>query len=325
MKRYIIFGLILTLAFPAVVMAQDEDDDYNTKPQKVLVRKQMDYDTRTVTGRVINALTKAPVPGVIVRSNEIEGYSKLTGEDGTYELKVPTFTSSLSVDAPDYNFAIIGLQQDTQQRDILLYPTTFQADYTSTTNVRGDQSMPQNPYTNALNIKEEMQNQLGAQVYNTSRSGTPGIGNVMFIQGLNSLNVNAQPLIVVDGVIVEQQYGREMIHSGFYNDILNNINPNDIENVTVLRNGTALYGAKGANGVILIQTRRNKSMATRITATLSAGVTLEPKMISIMDAEQYRGYASELLKTTGTRINEFKFLNENPDYYYYPQYHNNTD
>lgn len=325
MKRYIIFGLILTLAFPAVVMAQDEDDDYNTKPQKVLVRKQKDYDTRTVTGRVINALTKAPVPGVIVRSNEIEGYSKLTGEDGTYELKVPTFTTSLSVDAPDYNFAVIGLQQDSQQRDILLYPTTFQADYTSTTNVRGDQSMLQNPYTNALNIKEEMQNQLGAQVYNTSRSGTPGIGNVMFIQGLNSLNVNAQPLFVIDGVIIEQQYGREMIHSGFYNDILNNINPNDIEKVTVLRNGTALYGVKGANGVILIQTRRNKSMATRITATLSAGVTLEPKMISIMDAEQYRGYASELLKTTGTRINEFKFLNENPDYYYYPQYHNNTD
>ena len=119
----------------------------------------------------------------------------------------------------------------------------------------------------------------------------------MFIQGLNSLNVNAQPLIVIDGVIVEQQYGREMIHSGFYNDILNNINPNDIENVTVLRNGTALYGAKGANGVILIQTRRNKSMATRITATLSAGVTLEPKMISMMNAEQYRGYASEALVT----------------------------
>ena len=150
MKRYILFGLILTLAFPAVVMAQDEDDEYENKPQKVLVRKQVDYDTKTVKGRVINALTKAPVPGVIVRTNEIEGYSKLTGEDGTYEMKVPTFTTSLSVDAPDYNFVVIGLQQDTQQRDILLYPTTFQGDYTSTTNVRGDQSMQQNPYTNAV-------------------------------------------------------------------------------------------------------------------------------------------------------------------------------
>ena len=60
------------MAFPAVVMAQDEDDEDN-KPQKVLVRKQVDYDTKTVKGRVINALTKAPVPGVIVRTNEIEG------------------------------------------------------------------------------------------------------------------------------------------------------------------------------------------------------------------------------------------------------------
>ena len=192
MKRYIIFGLILTLAFPAVVMAQDEDDDYNTKPQKVLVRKQMDYDTKTVKGRVVNALTKAPVPGVIIRTSEIEGYSKVTGEDGTYEMKVPTFTSALSVEAPDYNFVVIGLQEGTEQRDILLYPTTFQADYTSTTNVRSDYSMQQNPYTNALNIKEEMQNQLGAQVYNISRSGTPGIGNVMFIQGINSFNVNCR-------------------------------------------------------------------------------------------------------------------------------------
>ncbi len=323
MKRYILFGLILTLAFPAVLMAQDENDD--VKPQKVLVSKQKNYEMRTVKGRVVNALTKAPVPGVIVRTAEIEGYSKLTAEDGTYELKVPVFASALSVDAPDYNLAVIGLQGDTQQYDILLYPTTFLRDYAAATNVTGDAAMPQNGYTNALNIKEEVQSQLGAQVYTINRSGTPGMGSVMFIQGLNSLNVNAQPLVVIDGVIIEQQYGREMIHSGFYNDILNNINPMDIENVTILRNGTALYGAKGANGVVLIKTRRNKSMATRITASLSAGVSLEPKLISMMDAEQYRGYASELLKSTGTRINEFKFLNEDPNYYYYPQYHNNTN
>ena len=105
----------------------------------------------------------------------------------------------------------------------------------------------------------------------------------MFVQGLNSLNVNAQPLIVVDGVVFDQQYGRSMLHDGFYNDILSNINPSDVEDVTVLRNGTALYGAKGANGVILIKTRRNKSMATRITANISSGVVMEPKYISMLD------------------------------------------
>ena len=170
-----------------------------------------------------------------------------------------------------------------------------------------------------------MQKQLGAYAYTTNRNGTPGVGSVSFIQGLNSLNVNAQPLVVIDGVPIDQQYGREMLHDGFYNDILSNINPADIEKVTVMRNGTALYGAKGANGVILVETRRNKSMATRITASVSAGVTLLPKYYDMMDANQYRNYASELLRGTGTKNTEFKFLNEDPTYYYYKQYHCNTD
>jgi TonB-dependent SusC/RagA subfamily outer membrane receptor len=152
----------------------------------------------------------------------------------------------------------------------------------------------------------------------------------MFMQGLNSLNVNAQPLVVIDDVIIDQQYGRTLLHDGFYNDVLSNLNPADIEKVTVVRNGTALYGSKGANGVILIQTRRNKSMATRITANISAGVVLEPKYIEVMDAGQYRSYASEMLKSTNTTLREFKFLKDEFDqkgkkYYYYDQYHQNTD
>ena len=139
------------------------------------------------------------------------------------------------------------------------------------------------------------------------------------------MNVNAQPLVVVDGVVLDQQYGRTMIHDGFTNDILSNISPADIAKVTVLRNGTALYGAKGANGVILIETHRCRSLATRISATLSAGVTTMPKFIDMMDAEQYRGYASEMLKTTLSKNREFKFLNNDPGYYYYNQYHNKTD
>lgn len=66
-------------------------------------------------------------------------------------------------------------------------------------------------------------------------------------------------------------------------------------------------------------------MATRITASLSAGVSFEPKFIDMMNASQYRGYASELLKSTGTTIRDFKWLNPDPDYYYYKQYHNDTD
>ena len=83
----------------------------------------------------------------------------------------------------------------------------------------------------------------------------------MFIRGLNSLNANAQPLIVIDGIIQDMQQNRSSLHYGDYTNLLLNINPEDIEKVTVLKNATALYGAKGGNGVILIETKRGHSMA----------------------------------------------------------------
>jgi TonB-linked SusC/RagA family outer membrane protein len=314
------------LACPLNTFAQDDETENETEaPVRIKVPKQKQYATRSIKGRVFDATNNTPLAGAMVRASGIEGYSVLTNDDGTYELAVPLFVNSLYISTPDYNPVVVGMLKEQQQSDARLYPSAFVPDYSLRMDERNDQNATDFRYSNAVNIKEEIQKQLGAYAYTVNRNGTPGVGSVMFIQGLNSLNVNAQPLVVVDGVILEQQYGRVMIHDGFFNDILSNINPADIESVTVMRNGTALYGAKGANGVIIVQTRRNKSMATRITASISAGVTLLPKYISMMDADEYRGYASELLKTTDTKIREFKFLNEHNDYYYYKKYHNNTD
>lgn len=315
----------MLLVCPTSICAQDDAEDQAETGVRKMVAKKKDYPTRTIKGRVVDATTGMPLAGAIVRASEMEGYSVLTDDDGTYELKVPTFTSSIYVTTPDFNAVSMGISKDEQQNETALYPSSFSSDYTEKPNVRGDKSASGFGYSNAINIKEEVQSQLGAYAYTVNRSGTPGVGTVTFIQGLNSLNVNAQPLVVVDGVIIDQQYGRSLIHSGLNNDILSNINPSDIEKVTVMRNGTALYGAKGANGVILVETRRSKSMATRITASVSSGVTFEPKYISMMNADQYRGYASELLKSTTTKLTSFKFLTEDPNNYYYPLYHNNTD
>lgn len=314
------------LALPMGAYAQNDEtaDEVETKVRKPAVTKKV-YSTRAIKGRVLSATTGKPISGALVSAFGIEGYSVLTDDDGTYELKVPVFVNSVTVTNPSANTLTKGLAAAEEQSDIKLFPKTFSADYTDATNLRNDKTASSFEYTNAVNIKDEIQKQLGAYAYTVGRSGTPGVGSNVFIQGLNSLNVNAQPLVVVDGVIFDQQYSRTMIHDGFFNDLLSNINPADIENVTVLRNGTALYGAKGANGVILIDTRRSKSMATRITASVSAGITQMPRFIDMMNADQYRNYASELLKTTNTRIRDFKFLNENQDYYYYKQYHNNTD
>lgn len=271
-------------------------------------------------GRVLNATTGQPLPGAIVRSHQIAGFSALTGDDGRYEISVPDYCSLLSVGAPDFNTTIVGIGRHPEMADVALYPVAL----THFDNA-SDPTATVSPYTTSLTIEDDIQRQLGAQVHTVSRSGAPGIGSVMFMGGLSSIHADAQPLIVVDGVVFDQQRSRQMMHSGFYNDVLANISTADIERISVMSNGTALYGAKGSNGVIIIDTRRCKSMATRITATLSAGVTLEPKYINMMDAEQYRSYASELLRSTNTTVSEFKFLNEDPSYHYYSQYHNNTD
>lgn len=316
----------MLMAFPVYVSAQEEtDNEQDTEIQKAPKVQVKKYETRTVKGRVIDSATGNPVSGAIVKASGVEGYSTLTDDQGVYTFGVPVFSSTLFVSTPDHGSVTVGLTGGEMQKDVRLYGTFFGNGSVETTNVTAEQSATDFQYSSAANIKDELQKQLGAYAFTTTRNGTPGVGAVTFVQGLNSVNVNAQPLVVVDGVIMDQQYDNAMLHSGFFNDILSSINTRDIADIKVLRNGTALYGARGANGVIQITTRRSKSMSTRITASLSAGVSFEPKYYSMMDAEQYRGYASELLKGTGTTNTSFKFLNEDPTYYYYKQYHNNTD
>ncbi|MBR3757420.1 MAG: SusC/RagA family TonB-linked outer membrane protein [Bacteroidaceae bacterium] len=321
MKMFRIYSLSLLLCSGMVVLAQEPATGVKENTES----ESKQVPVRIVKGRVLSALTDAPLAGAMVSTTGISGYSTLTGEDGTYELQVPRFASSVTVSAPAHNALRRGLAGSEVQRDITLLPSTLKNDNTGLSETTSPVQAEGFGYSPAVTIEDEIGARLGAQVRTSLRSGVPGIGGVMFIDGLHSLNANAQPLIVIDGVIFDQQYGRQTEHSGFYNSILSNVNPADIERISVLRNGTSLYGAKGANGVILIETRRNKSMATRITASLSAGVTMEPKYIDMMDAGQYRSYASELLRTTDTKVSSFKFLNDDPTYYYYGQYHNNTD
>ena len=116
-----------------------------------------------------------------------------------------------------------------------------------------------------------------------------------------------------------------MRHNGYYNNILANINVNDIESVQILKNGTALYGAKGANGVLIINTKRSKSMATKIDLTISGRYELVPRLPEMMGAEDYRLYTTEMLADKVANVGTMKYLNTDPNYYYYNQYHNNTD
>lgn len=276
----------------------------------------------TVKGVVCDAATRQPLAGVRVVAHGNQRYSTMTDELGTYTLDVPDYVTLLDLQAPGYNLVQMAVTDKPQQ--VYVYSDQFTDDY-STADVVGDVAQTEGfALSTALTVDQEIGTRLGGSLRSITRSGTPAMGSALFIGGLNSLNANAQPLIVVDGVYLDQQYGRSALHEGHYNNVLSSINVNDIEKITVLKNATALYGTKGSNGVILIDTKRSTSMATRIEANVMAGVELMPSRPSMMNASQYRLYASELIGSTDTELTKYKFLNDDLNYYYYNQYHNET-
>ena len=301
MKKYIISAILLLVS---LTMAAQENN-------------------KTVTGQVVDAATKKPLVGVIVAAYDNSKYSTMTDEDGRYTLKVPDYVSSVQMRIDGYNFLQCAIADGVA--DGQLYNDTFTEIYKRQTNAIQTSEANRFANTSEISIDPFIAQQLGSDVRAVSRSGNVGLGNIMLISGINSLNSNAQPLIIVDDVIMDMEYNRTTLHDGYFTNMLANLNVNDIESVQVLKNGTAIYGAKGANGVLLIKTKRNKSMATKIDVTINGRYELIPRLPKMMGPEDYRLYASEMLANKTMALSQMKFLNNDPTYFYYNQYHNNTD
>ena len=323
----------LAISFAAPVFAQDDDVEEIETSIKQPVRKNtkvVKYPMVKLHGTVLNQANKQPLAGIQLRTLGNEMYTAMTKVDGSFEISVPTFTTSLFVHSPSFLSQQVAVNTKDSLRDIriLLLPDAFGEMYVDGTEYTATNNFKAN--SNSVTIDNDIANQLGGDVHSIIRSAAPDAGASMFIRGFNSLNANAQPLIVIDGIEQDMQQNRQSLHSGQFNNIMANISPEDIAEVRVLKNATALYGARGANGVILITTKRGHSMATRIDANIYAGVSLIPQLPTLMNAAQYRTYATEMLGTVPENINrnkpiQYRFLNDDPNGYYYHMYHNDTD
>ena len=322
-------GLMMLSGATTLLAQEAEEGQAAAKPtRKVITAPQ--YEMKEVSGYVYDAATKAPLDGAKVQAYGNSRYTIMTGEDGKYTLKVPVFVQSLYISVPEYNDVQVSFSGATAP-DVALYSSKFNAVYAPTTSITAGATATISDNTSAIIVDEEIDNQLSGDIRTINRSGMRGQGVAMFIRGLNSLNINAQPLIVLDGMIMDPQLDRNTVHDGFFNNILAGIDPEDIESVEVMKNATSIYGARGGNGVVIINTKRGHSMATKINVSLNAGFELAPSLPSMMNASQYRGYVSELLGTTtygskhATSSTTIPFLNGNAGYYWYPMYNNNTD
>lgn len=282
---------------------------------------------QTIRGTITDAHSKEPLGGVYVQAFGSNKFSTMTDENGAYEINVPDYCASLRILCDGYQSQQLPLQGRSSDVNTSLWPATFTGNIGLEETSLQSLAVQTSDITADVSIDTQIASSLGGQIRAINRGGVPGNGAFMLLNGINSLMSNSQPLVVLDGVIVDMQYGRSALHTGAVNNLLAAISTQDIESVEVLRNGTAIYGAKGAGGVILINTRRGRSLSTKIDFSAAYTFGQEPRLPEVMNASEYRTYVSELLGTVpnASRINEFKFLRDDPSYYYYNTYHNNTD
>ena len=330
--RLSLCAISLGLCPTAFAQSENEGDEVEMsikKPTRERVVKDK-FASTMLHGVVVDQVSKKPLAGIQLKVLGYDRYSAMTGADGKFTIKVPEFATTLFVHSPSFMSQQVAINAKDSEKDIqvLMMKEKFRPMYSEGTTYTAQAGF--DAEAKDVTIESDIENILGADVRTVTRSAAPGIGATMFVRGLSSINANAQPLIVVDGVEQDMQQNRLSLHSGQINNILANIAPEDIASVKVLKNATALYGARGGNGVILITTKRGKSMATRIDANISAGVSLVPQLPTMMNASQYRNYATEILGTVPENINRdtpisFRFLNDDPNNYYYHTYHNDTD
>ncbi len=313
----------------ANVSAQDdlgEDEEAVVVKKAAKPKKEKTYEMKEVTGFVTDDATGEPMGGVRIQALGLERYSTLTAEDGSYKLSIPVFSDAVYVYAEGYNPLQVAVKDGVADANLIV--SDFNGSFTDGTSIISQKTVTIDE-SSGISVDQDIERLLSGDVRTILRSGIPGIGSYKTIRGVNSINANAQPLIILDGNMIDPQYDRETMHEGFYNNLLAGIDPENIESVQVIKNGTALYGAKGGNGVIIINTKRGKSMATKIGVRIYGGVELAPKKIDVLNGPQYSAYLSDMVSSiknmSASSLSAYPFLDKSPSNYYRKVFDNNTD
>jgi TonB-linked SusC/RagA family outer membrane protein len=159
-----------------------------------------------------------------------------------------------------------------------------------------------------------------ANVYVSQNSGQPGAAPSVIIRGLSTITGNSQPLYVIDGVQIKpvtiatngslSNPGSDnpYDHPAGFSNLLSSINPNDIETINILQGpaATAIYGAAGGSGVVLITTKRGKSGDTKVTLSTLLTIQDEPKHMPVMNLPEYAAFRNEAA-LAGSNASEISF------------------
>lgn len=249
----------------------------------------------TVTGTVADA-NGDPLIGCTV---QLKGSSvgTVTDLDGHFKIQVPegkTLTFSYigykTKEVKAQKTMKVTLEDDTHVLNEVVavgYGTMKRSDITgSVVSVRAEDL----EQTSAATMDQMLQGR-AAGLTMTSNSGAAGSSTSIQIRGVNSLNSSNEPVYVIDGSIIRSEAGQDT-----YSNPLDGLNPNDIESIEILKDAsaTAIYGAQAANGVIIVNMKKGKEGAPRISLKATAGFSNLPKKLDVMNLRQMAAYITDL-------------------------------
>ena len=235
---------------------------------------QLWAQSRTISGKVTSSEDGTTLPGVnVVLKGTTVG--TVTDIDGNWSLAVPadggtlvfSFVGLATREIEIGASSVYNVQMDTDVTElsevvVVGYGTTLEKEFSGAASTIDAEAIERLPATSTDQMLQG--NASGVQV--TSSSGTPGGGVSVRVRGQTSISASNDPLYVIDGVPVVSGNLQQSGFGGQGQNALAALNPNDIESIRVLKDAasTAIYGARAANGVVLITTKRGKSGKTNV-------------------------------------------------------------
>ena len=268
---------------------------------------------RTVSGIVTDSKNE-PLIGVNVTIKNASTTGTITDIDGKYSLEIPSGNSVLvfsyigystqEVKVSNRSVVDIVLKDDMQALEevvVVGYGTMKKSDLTGSVS-----SITSDNFKLGTDLTPQQLMQGAFSGVNISQnSGKPGGSNTIRVRGGTSITASNDPLYVIDGVPISTSAGVNQSNIGssttdFFDqepiNPLSNINPNDIESINILKDAsaTAIYGSRGANGVIMITTKKGKAGMRQLDYSFNLGVSTVAKKLDVLTGDEYRKTVSEL-------------------------------
>jgi len=273
-----------------------------------------------IKGKILDEGSKLTVIGATIKLKGQPG-GAITNVDGDFRLNVKSLPVTLLVSNIGYKYQEIDvyeadpitifLAEDLNRLNTLVvigYGTQKRSDVTgSVANVSSDLlKQPAASFDNLLHGTV-------SGVVATQSSSAPGSTSSIRIRGGNSVNFGNDPLYVIDGFIIYNN--NDLVNTGAGNGVsvnaLATINPSDIESIDILKDAsaTAIYGSRGANGVVIITTRRGKKGANEVNYSGYFGTQAIAKKISLLNASQWDALQNDIYSSVApasrTGLNNF--------------------